>query len=71
MLVAAQRQRPHSPTSNCKSSIKLITTTTADPATPLKNMISNSRMKIMATSIGIDCNAFRGRSMQKVVKEGW
>ena len=57
-LKVNEDNRAYSSTSNCKSSIKLITTTTADPATPAKNMTSKRRMKNIATSIGNDCIPF-------------
>jgi len=62
MLVAVWRQREaalrrapvacgdHSPRSSWISSMKLITTTTEDPAIPAKNKTSISRMKKMATT---------------------
>jgi hypothetical protein len=56
--VAGDGANTQSPISSWMSSIKLITTTTADPAIPAKNMTSQSRMKKMATSIAIDCIVF-------------
>ena len=38
--------------------MKLIATTTADPATPAKNMTSKRRMKKIAISTVIDCISF-------------